>query len=131
MVYVLDTNTLIYFFKGMGNVAKSLLDKPPQNIAIPTIVVYELNVGIAKSDSPEKRMAQLRDLIAIVNVMPFGNDEAACAATVRAVLEKQGCPIGPYDVLIAGTTMACKGVLVTHNTKEFERIEALKLEDWF
>jgi tRNA(fMet)-specific endonuclease VapC len=54
-----------------------------------------------------------------------------CAATIRADLETRGKPIGPYDVLIAGTALANKSVLVTHNTSEFERIEGLQLEDWY
>jgi tRNA(fMet)-specific endonuclease VapC len=49
MKYVLDTNTLIYFFKGLGKVASRLLATPPNEIGIPTIVIYELEVGIAKS----------------------------------------------------------------------------------
>ena len=130
-MYILDTNTLIYFFKGMGNVARCLLDKPPNRIGIPTIVLYELAVGIAKSASPEKRTKQLAAITALVNTLPFGMDEVRCAATIRANLEKQGTSIGPYDVLIAGTALSSNGVLVTHNTKEFERIEGLQLEDWF
>ena len=130
-MYVLDTNTLIYFFKGMGNVSSCLLKNPPNRIGIPTIVLYELEVGIAKSVSPEKRITQLQSLTSIVNILPLNIDEARCAATIRADLEKQGTPIGPYDVLIAGTALSNKGVLITHNTKEFERIEGLSIEDWF
>jgi len=58
-MYLLDTNTLIYFFKGMGNVAQELLSKSPKEIGIPSIVLYELEVGIAKSKSPRKRLQQL------------------------------------------------------------------------
>ncbi len=57
MMYVLDTNTLIYFFEGVGNVAKHLLAVPPQEIAITTIVQFELEFGIAKSTSPRNRPA--------------------------------------------------------------------------
>ena len=130
-MYVLDTNTLIYFFKGTGNVSKFLLKTPPNSIGIPTVVLYELEVGIAKSVSSEKRIRQLSALTSIVNILPFGIDEVRCAAVIRANLEKIGAPIGPYDVLIAGTVLSNKGILVTHNTKEFERIEGLQLEDWF
>jgi tRNA(fMet)-specific endonuclease VapC len=130
-MYVLDTNTLIYFFKGIGSVSSFLLNTPPNRIGIPTVVLYELEVGIAKSVSPEKRISQLAALTSIVNILPFGIDEVRYAATIRGNLEKNGSPIGPYDVLIAGTAFSNKGILVTHNTKEFERIEGLQLEDWF
>jgi tRNA(fMet)-specific endonuclease VapC len=130
-MYILDTNTLIYFFKGLGNVSTRLLQTPPRSIGVPTIVLFELEVGIAKSSSPKKRRLQLESLTANVNILPFGHEEVKSAAAIRADLENRGQPIGPYDVLIAGTALANKGVLVTHNTSEFERIEGLQLEDWY
>ena len=130
-MFVLDTNTLIYFFKGMGSVSTKLLQTPPREIGIPSIVVFELEVGIAKSTSPEKRTQQLAEFLSMVNVLPFGADAAKLAADIRVTLEKQGEPVGPYDVLIAATTLANKATLVTHNTKEFSRIEQLTIEDWY
>jgi tRNA(fMet)-specific endonuclease VapC len=130
-MYILDTNTLIYFFKGIGNVSSCLLEKPPRSIGIPTIVLFELEVGIAKSTSPKKRRLQLESLTSTVNILPLAHEEVKCAATIRADLENRGKSIGPYDVLIAGTALANKGVLVTHNTSEFQRIEGLQLEDWY
>ena len=130
-MYVLDTNTLIYFFKGMGNISTHLLDAAPKDIGIPAIVIYELEVGIAKSTSPDKRKLQLKQLASIVNILPFGLNEAKAAANLRANLEKKGTPIGPHDVLIAGTAVANAGTLVTHNTQEFSRISGLDLEDWY
>jgi tRNA(fMet)-specific endonuclease VapC len=131
MKYVLDTNTLIYFFKGLGDVSKNMLAQPPSEIAIPTVVLFELEVGIAKSTSPRKRKSQLQEITALVNVLPFGIAESKAAAQIRVKLEKQGLPIGPYDVLIAATAMANNMILVTHNQKEFGRIESLKIEDWY
>jgi tRNA(fMet)-specific endonuclease VapC len=131
MKYVLDTNTLIYFFKGVGNVKNRLLSVPPSEIGLPAIVLFELEFGIAKSSSPRKRISQLRDFTALVNVIPFGPAEAKAAAQIRAKLEKKGIPIGPYDVLIAACAKANNLILVTHNIKEFKRIEGLQVEDWF
>ena len=131
MKYVLDTNTLIYFFKGIGNIQSQLLSLPPNEIGVPTIVLYELEVGIAKSSSPRKRISQLKDFTSLVNVLPFGMTEAKVAAQIRAKLEKKGKPIGPYDVLIAACAKANNLILVTHNLKEFKRIEGLRLEDWY
>ena len=131
MMYILDTNTLIYFFKGVGHVAEHLLAVPPKDIGLPAIVVFELKVGIAKSTSPKKRKLQLKQLTEVVNVLPFGFDEASHAADIRSRLESQGRPIGPYDILIAATALSKKGVMVTHNIKEFKRIKGLQIEDWF
>jgi len=69
-MYILDTNTLIYYFKGMGNVAEKLLQHPPRDIAIPSIVLYALEVGLAKSAEPEKRRQQLATLIGLVVILP-------------------------------------------------------------
>ena len=130
-MYILDTNTLIYFFKGMGNVPSKLLATSPKEIAIPSIVLYELEYGIAKSNSPRKRQAQLNEICSVVKVLPFNSQEARCSALIRANLEKKGAPIGPYDLLIAGTAVAYQGILVTNNTKEFNRVPDLKLENWY
>lgn len=130
-MYLLDTNTLIYFFKGMGNVAETLLSKSPKDISIPSIALYELEVGIAKSNNPKKRKKQLESLISRIAVLPFASKEAEVAAMIRAELEKTGTPIGSYDTLIAGIALSSNATLVTHNTKEFSRVEGLSLEDWF
>jgi len=129
-VYILDTNTLIYFFKGIGSVADNVLAVSPKDIGIPAVVLYELEYGIAKSTSPKKRTKQLEELCALVEVLTFGNEEAKTSATIRAVLEKKGTPIGSYDVMIAGTALSKQGVLVTSNTKEFRRVPKLKIVDW-
>ncbi len=130
-MYVLDTNTLIYFFKGMGRISEHLFSIPPKDIAIPSIVLYELEVGIAKSKSPAKRRAQFKSLTDIVNILPFGYDDARIAAAIRARLEKKGTPIGPYDILIAAVAISANRILVTHNTKEFRRVAKLKTVDWY
>jgi len=114
----------------MGNVADNLLAASPKDIGIPAVVLYEIEYGIAKSTSPKKRMKQLKELCALVEVLPFGNEEAKISAIIRASLEKKGTPIGPYDVMIAGTALGKQGVLVTNNTKEFKRVAKLKIVDW-
>lgn len=130
-MFVLDTNTLIYFFKGMGAVSSKLLNTPPQEIGIPTVVLYELEVGIAKSSWPHKRMQQLEALAETAAIMTFGWKEAKAAAQIRVTLEKSGISIGPYDILIAATALANRATLVTHNSNEFSRIENLAWVDWY
>ena len=130
-MYVLDTNTLIYYFKGVGNVTQNFLSKFPKDIGIPTIVLFELEVGIAKSKSPQKRIKQLHEMMSLVNIIPFGDKGAKISASIRAKLEKKGTPIGPYDLLIGGTALLHQAILVSHNTTEFERIDKLQLDDWY
>ena len=129
-MYVLDTNILIYFFKGLGRVSDKLLSIAPKEIYIPAIVLYEIEVGIGKSRSPAKRIKQLGDLTSVVTILPFSAEAAKYSADIRVQLEKTGMLIGPFDTLIAGTAIANNGILVTHNTKEFERVKNLQIEDW-
>ena len=130
-MYVLDTNTLIYFFKGLGGVSKRVLAVPPKQISIPSIVLYELEVGIARSTSPKKRRKQLEDFTSLVKVLPFGTEEARSATSIRVDLEKKRRPIGPYDILIAAVALTSQSILVTRNTSEFSRIKGLRLENWY
>jgi tRNA(fMet)-specific endonuclease VapC len=130
-VYVLDTNTLIYFFKGQGEVAKNLMSVSPNAVGIPAIVIFELQYGIARSSLPRKRAAQLEEMTSVVRVLPFADAAAKASALLRAQLAKKGTPIGPYDVLIAGTALAHEAVLVTNNKQEFKRVPKLKMENWF
>lgn len=131
MMFVLDTNTLIYFFKGQGRVAAHLLGVSPREIGIPAVVLYELELGIARSGQPRKRRDQLDAMLSAVSIIPFNKDAARLAAQLRATLESAGKPIDPMDTLIAGTALAVSGVLVTHNTGEFARVKSLRLADWY
>lgn len=63
-------------------------------------------------------------------VLPFDADDARVAAELRVELRRLGRPIGPFDALIAGQALARKLTLITHNTREFSRVEGLTIEDW-
>lgn len=130
-MYLLDTNILIYFFKGQGNVSQHLAAIPPEALFVSTITLFELYTGIAKSTLPEKRTLQLQALLARITVLGFNERAAMMAAEIRSALEKQGTPIGVLDVLIASVALTNRLTVVTHNTKEFTRIKELQLVDWY
>jgi tRNA(fMet)-specific endonuclease VapC len=130
-MFALDTNTVSYYFRGAGRVQERLLATPPSDVAIPSIVVYELEAGIAQSSQPSKRRAQLNELLNVVEVLPFDHAAAVAAAQVEAALRIAGRPVGPMDTLIAGTALANRATLVTRNTGEFRRVRALAVEDWY
>jgi tRNA(fMet)-specific endonuclease VapC len=130
-MFVLDSNCLIHFFKKRGRIVENFLRTPPQEISIPAVALYELETGVAKSQHPERTRAQLESMVSWMTVLPFGSREAKASALVRASLEKQGRAIGPIDILIAGTALSHGATLVTHNIREFERIEGLSLVDWY
>jgi tRNA(fMet)-specific endonuclease VapC len=122
-VLALDTNTVIYFFKGMGRVAENLGKEAPRDIAIPAVVLYELEVGIARSSRPRQRRESLDALLEVIHILPFDERAARASAELRG--------LGPIDTLIAGTALVYSATLVTHNTKEFSRVRGLRLLDWF
>ncbi|MBX3142511.1 MAG: type II toxin-antitoxin system VapC family toxin [Trueperaceae bacterium] len=130
-MFVLDTNSVIHFFKSKGRVAERLMATPPSEVGVPAIVVYELEAGIRKRSGATKRAHQLASLLAHVKVVPFGKAEAVAAAEIRAALETTGTPIGPMDTLIAGTALANSAILVTGNLREFERVPGLRVANWF
>jgi tRNA(fMet)-specific endonuclease VapC len=63
-------------------------------------------------------------------MLEFDKEDARQAGEIRALLASEGTPIGPYDVLIAGQAVARDMILVTQNTREFERVPGLRFEDW-
>lgn len=130
-LYVLDTNTLSCFFRGEGRIAERLSTISPSEVAIPTVVLFEIETGIAKSPEAKRRRAQLDEAVSTVETLAFGRKEARSAARVRAHLEALGKPIGPYDVLIAGTALANGATLVTRNVREFRRVPGLAVENWY
>lgn len=99
-------------------------------LAISSIVEFELRYGIAKSDRRRANEMILDQALSMVQVLPFDRDDAAVAGDIRARLERAGTPIGHYDLLIAAQALRHGATLVTANTREFERVAGLKVEDW-
>ncbi len=130
-MYLLDTNTLLYFFKGQGRVPSRLLATAPGETAVSSVTVYEIETGIARSRQPERLRRNLDQFLDMVMVFPFETHAARRAAGIRADLEEAGTAIGPYDILIAATALANARTLVTRNVREFSRIQGLMVENWY
>ncbi|TMH33552.1 MAG: type II toxin-antitoxin system VapC family toxin [Betaproteobacteria bacterium] len=128
--FVLDTNTVIDYFKGRGKVAERLLAVAPREIGLPAIAVYEVWVGVLGSQHARRRESQYEQFLAVIEVVPFDSAISRRAAELRLALERRGESIGPLDTLIAGTALACGATLVTRNTKEFGRVVGLKVANW-
>lgn len=132
MIYFLDTNIISYALKdSKSNIWDKLRTIPSTNIAIPTIVLAEIEYGSRKSNNYKKTHDLYFQFISTFEIFPFcGYKMEEAYGKIRADLEKKGEPIGGNDLLIAAMAMAENGILVTHNTKEFNRINGLKVEDW-
>jgi tRNA(fMet)-specific endonuclease VapC len=129
-VYVLDTNTVLDYFRGKGSVAANLLALPPSEVALPAIVAYEVWVGVLGSQNAKRRQAQYEQFLATIEVLPFDSAISRRAAELRQTLERGGEGIGPMDTLIAATALAHNATLVTRNVREFGRVPGLQIVDW-
>lgn len=131
MKYLLDTDTLIYISKRAGKCLERLEQHANADIAISSLNVFELEYGISRSSAPARAQSFLAELQARFTVLPFDNASAAQAGRVRAQLRLAGVPIGPYDLQHAGIALANQLVFVTRNTREFERVLGLRLDNWY
>lgn len=131
LMYLLDTNILSYFFKGQGGVAARLHAHPPQLLHVPSVAVLEIEFGIAASSRPDKHRAQLDWVLRNFHIANLDAQAAQAAGVVRHQLEKVGTPIGTYDLMIAGIALANRLIVVSRNTREFERVPGLKVENWY
>lgn len=131
MRYMLDTNICIYAVKKKFScLSERLLSHPKKNICISSIVKAEIEYGIFKSAAPEKNRQTFKKFLTGISVLPFDESAAEEYGKIRAALERQGTPIGGNDLLIGAQCRALNYILVTHNAKEFSRIENLETEDW-
>lgn len=130
-MYLLDTNTCIYFLKNsFPTLTQKLLDTDPSELFISSITVFELAYGAMKSKWGEKTRQKLAMFLAPFTILPFDSEDAMVAGRIRGALEQHGTPIGPYDVQIAAQALAKGLTVLTHNMKEFQRVPDLRVEDW-
>jgi tRNA(fMet)-specific endonuclease VapC len=130
MRYLLDTNACIAAMRNHPKLVLRMAAVSPGDCVISAITSYELFTGVEKCSQPAKERAKVDLLLKTVPELAFEPTAAREAARIRALLESQGQPIGPYDVLLAGQALAQSLILVTANTKEFSRVPGLSLEDW-
>ena len=127
----LGTNICIYLIKKRPpKVLERFREHSPQDVAISTITLFELEYGVEKSQYRQRSEDALAKFLLPLSLIDLDRSAAMEAATIRAQLEKAGMPIGPYDLLIAGLALSRDMTLVTNNSKEFERIHHLRLENW-
>lgn len=130
MTYLLDTNICIYIINEQpAQVLQRLIQAGRESLAISTVTVAELAFGVAKSTRPESR-AKLENFLSKFPILDWDQDAAWTYGNVRKTLEAKGQRIGERDLLLACQALALDATMVTNNTREFERIDSLKLENW-
>jgi len=129
--YLLDTTVVSDFVRGVPSVLARLKSTSKTDTAISTVTAMEVDYGLILNSARARRIEPIiRSLLRDLQVLPFTQEDAAATAAVRAALAKRGTPIGPYDVMIAGSALRRGLVMVTSNGDEFGRIHGLILEDW-
>ena len=131
MRYLLDTNICIYIAKRKPPSVHSRFARlRPGDVGMSVVTYLELVYGAHKSQHPQDNLARIEELERLIPAQPLAPDAAAHYGTLRVELERKGSPIGAYDMLIAAHALSLDLVLVTNNTREFSRIQGLRLENW-
>jgi len=127
---LLDTNTVSLALRGQAaGVVERLHATERDHAAISVITAMELRFGIAKNPTTRVRHV-VEEFLEVIAVQPIDRTVEKAYGDLRAVLEKQGRPIGALDTIIAAHAVALDAVLVTNNKKEFRRVRGLRCEDW-
>lgn len=131
MKYLLDTNIIAYIINERPpEVFSKFQSLSKDEIFVSSIVVAELWYGVAKSHKKEQNKSALENFLAPLTIVDFDIIAAKFYAVIRADLESKGLIIGSNDILIAAHALSLGLTLVTNNTKEFGRVNGLKLENW-
>lgn len=131
-MYLLDSNVCIRLLneRAGSNMTQKMAEISPEDIRLCSVVKSELYYGSYKSTRRDRNLALLNRFFSQFVSLPFDDNAASIAGEVRAQLDLAGTPIGSNDLLIASIAISNNLTLVTHNTREFGRINGLTYEDW-
>lgn len=131
MIYLLDTNAWVQFLRNRhALVVQRIHARQPSELRLCSVVAAELYLGCLRSTKPKANRAKVDSVLQPYQSLPFEDAAADVCSRIRHYLERQGTPIGPYDLQIAAIALVNGFTLVSHNTKEFSRVPGLSLEDW-
>ena len=129
--YMLDTNMIAYAKNRRPEVVlEHLMQHDPSQICISSITMAELEYGVHNSSKPEQNRTALMMFLSEITILPFDSDASFDYGQIRYDLKSKGILIGGNDLLIAAHAKSLGLALVTHNTREFSRVEGLSIEDW-
>lgn len=128
MKFLLDTNAVIAILNAKQDFIARLKQHHPNDFGLPAIVLFELYFGAEKSQRKKENLTKIERLP--FEIIPFTASDARIAGKIRAQLMALGRSIGTYDVQIAAQALSRDLILITHNVKEFSRIDGLVWQDW-
>ena len=131
MKVLLDTNICIYMIKNKPPAVRKRFEAlVPGSIFVSAVTVAELRYGVEKSAAKEKNALALESFLLPLEIVAFDYESALVYGKIRADLERQGMPIGGMEMLITAQALAHNFTLVTHNLREFQRVQGLRCESW-
>lgn len=130
MIYLLDTNACIHHLKFADSPITRKLSLHLPQTAVCSVTKAELFYGAMRSTNPTQSMREQQDFLELFVSLAFDDEAARICGRIRAQLANQGTPIGPYDLQIGAIALAHDLTLITHNVREFDRVQGLKIEDW-
>lgn len=132
MLHMLDTDTASYLIKGKSpGIEAKVAELVPSMVCISVMTRAELLYGLKRLPAEHRLHLAVRKFLKIVRVLPWDSDSADWYADIRHQLVRTGQPIGEMDMMIAAHSLSASAVLITNNTRHYERIEApLLVENW-
>ncbi|MDB9534938.1 type II toxin-antitoxin system VapC family toxin [Dolichospermum planctonicum CS-1226] len=131
MIYLLDTNVCARYLNGKSlAIRQRLRSTNLADIAVCSVVKGELFYGAMKSNNLEKTLDRQQEFLKLFISLPFDDDASFIYGRIRAELSAKGIIIGANDLQIAAIAMVNNLILVTHNVREFSRVNGLRFDDW-
>lgn len=130
MKYLLDTDICIYWLKGRNTVKTNINKVDWSEIAICVITATELYFGAYNSNKIEQNLRTAETFVQSITVLSLSNDTLKKFGQLKAQLRKAGTPVADFDLLIASVALTENLILVTNNTRHYQRITGLNLDNW-
>jgi len=131
MNYMLDTDTCIYIKnRRPPHVIDRFSRLQSGDVVMSLITFGELLNGALKSNQASSALKKINHLATVLPVQDMSVDVAKQYASIRRNLERTGNIIGANVLWIAAHAVALDLTLVTNNTKEFSRVDGLRIENW-
>lgn len=130
MIYLLDTDTIIYWLNGNQIIEQRALRVGITNLSYSIISHAELSFGAHNSKKVEQNLKNVDHVSKILILLHFDKDSANTFGEIKASLKQQGLLILDADIMIASIALTNKLILVTNNRNHFDRIPNLTIENW-
>ena len=128
--HMLDTDICIYVMRNRPPSLRERFDQVAEQLCMSSVTLAELHYGVEKSARPIENLKALEQFASQLMVLPFSAPAAAHFGQIRAELERVGTPVGGYDLMIGAHARSEALIVVTNNTREFERMPGVRVENW-